>query len=118
MREAAAIGGSVPQPRAEPGFSLAAPTCILLPAVFLLLCQPGAELDVPASRGLLASRFPPASAAAPPGDPGEPTAAARRRHVARVAPAATEGPCLLLDRALSRAGLGSDVLCGCLVSGL
>lgn len=64
-------------------------------------------------------RLPPsASGVAPPGDPGEPTAAARRRHVARVAPAATEGPCSLLDRALSGAGLGSDVLCGCLVSGL
>lgn len=59
----AAPGGSVPQPRAEPraepGFSLSAPTCILLLAVLLLLlCQPGAELDVPASRGSLASPSP------------------------------------------------------------
>lgn len=117
QQPSSAPGFSVPQLCTEPGFSLFTPTCILLLAALLLLYHPGAVLDIPASRWHLVP--PLASGVAPhPIDPGEPTASSRCRHVARVAPAATEGPCSLLDRALSKAGLGSAVLCGCLVSGL
>lgn len=128
QRPSAAPAGPAPQPgaRAEPGLSLGArhpPVSCSRPSSFLCARSRAAKgLDVPAApastRGVLASLPPLPRAPLPPAKPGEPTAAACRRHVGCIALATTEGPCSLLAGAWSRAGLGLDALCGCLVSGL